>query len=109
MGGEYVESEEAVVGGSQPIWQRRLFQVANAIHFQRDPVAGARHRLRGGRMVGIGVIQQRGRKERRYMDGGENQQQQRPGTHWGEDWSILGRRLKGEGEVIRHGSEKRGH
>jgi hypothetical protein len=43
------------------------------------------------------------------MDGDEDQQQQRPGTHRGEDWSILGRRLEGEGEVIRHGSEKRGH
>jgi hypothetical protein len=64
----------------------------------------------GGRgVVGIGVIQQRGRKERRHMDCGKNQQQKGPGTHWGEDWSILGRRLEGEGEVIRHGSEKRCH
>ena len=103
MGGEYVESEEVIVGGSQPIWQRWLFQVTNAIHFQGDPVAGVRHRLGGNRVVGVGVIQQWGSKECRHMDGGENQQQQRPGTHWGEDWSILGRRLEGEGEVIRHG------
>ena len=108
MGSEYVESEDAVVGSRQPVRQGWLFQIANAIHFQCDPVAGARHGLRGGRVVGIGVIQQWGRKERCYMDRDKDQEQQCPGTHRGEDWSILGRRLKGEGEVIRHGSEKRG-
>ena len=49
MGGEYVVSEEVVIGGGQPIRQRRFFQVADAIHFQRDPVAAARHMLGGGR------------------------------------------------------------
>ena len=82
MGGEYVESEEVVIGGGQPIGQRRLFQVADAIHLQGDPVAAARH-LTGRRgMGGIRVIQQGGRKERRHVHRGENQQQQRPGSHW---------------------------
>ena len=85
MGGEYIESEEAVVGRRQPVRQRWLFQITDAIHFQRDPVAGARHGLRGVRVVGVGVIQQRGRKECCKMDGGEDQEQQRPGTHRGED------------------------
>ncbi len=34
MGGKYVVSEEVIIGGGQPIRQRRLFQVADAIHFQ---------------------------------------------------------------------------
>ena len=49
MGREYVESEEVVVGGGQPIRQRRFFQIADAIHFQGDPVAAARHILGSSR------------------------------------------------------------
>ena len=35
MGSKYVVSEEVVIGGSQPVRQRRLFQVADAVHLAR--------------------------------------------------------------------------
>ena len=103
MGGKDVISEEVVIGSGQPIRQRRLFQIADAIYFQRDPVAALRHVLGGGGVGGIGVIQQRRRKKRGHMDGCEDQQQQRPGSHWREAKGILGGRLEGKSEVIRHG------
>ena len=70
---------------------------------QGDPVAAARHMLGSAGMGGVGVIQQRGREERRHVDRGEDQQQQRPGSHRREAKGILGRRLEGKSEVIRHG------
>ena len=103
MGGKDVVSEEVVIGGSQPVGQRRLFQITDAVHLQRDPVAAARHMLGGDGVGGVGVIQQRRREERRHVDRGKDQQEQRPGSHWSEAKGILGRRLEGESEVIRHG------
>ena len=38
-----------------------------------------------------------------HMHRSEHQEQQRPGPYWRESRSILGRRLKRKGEVIRHG------
>ena len=108
MGGEYIESEEVVIGGGQPIGQRRLFQVTDAVHFQRNPVTAAGHILGSSRVGSICIIQQRRREERRHMHRGENQQQQRPGSHRRQGKAILGGRLEGKSEVIRHGSQKRG-
>ena len=103
MGREYVESEEAVIGGGQPIRQRRFFQIADAIHFQRHQVSAASHILGSSGVSGICVIQQGGRPERRHMHRGEDQQQQRPGSHRREGKAIFGRHLEGKSEVIRHG------
>ena len=108
MGREYVESEDAVIGGGQPIRQRRLLQVTDAIHFQCHPVSAASHILGSSGVGGICVIQQRGRPERRHVHRGEDQQQQRPGSHRREGKAIFGRHLEGKSEVIRHGSKKRG-
>jgi hypothetical protein len=103
MGRKYVVSEEVIIGGSQPIRQWRLLQIADAVHAQRYPVAAARHMLGSVGVRGVGVIQQRRREERRHVDGGKDQKQQRPGSRWSKAKGILGRRLEGKSEVIRHG------
>ena len=103
MRGKDVVSEEVIIGGGQPIGQRRLFQVTDAVHLQCDPVAAERHMLGGDGVSGIRVIQQRRREERGHMDRRKDQQEQRPGSRWSETKGILGRRLEGESEVIRHG------
>jgi hypothetical protein len=56
MGGKYVVSEEVVIRGGQPIGERWLFQVADSIYFQRDPVAAERHMLGGAGVGSVGVI-----------------------------------------------------
>ncbi len=76
--------------------------------FKSDPVATARHMLGSAGVGGVGVVQQRRSKERRHVNCGEDQQQQRPGSHGREDKGILGRGLEGKSEVIRHGSQTSG-
>ena len=80
MRGEDVIAEDMVVDGGEPVGKRRLFQIADAVDLQRDPVAGERHVLRGIGVGGVGIIQQRRREERRKIDGEPDQQQDRPGA-----------------------------
>ena len=100
MGGEYIESEDAIIGRSQPIRKRRLFQVTDAIHFQGDPVAAAGHILGGSRVGSVGVIQQGRSEERRHMDRGEHQQQQasRSALERGQEYSREAPQEKGRSD-----------
>ena len=75
MGGKDVVAEQMVIGSGQPIRQRRLLQVADAIHLERDPVAALCHMLRGGGVGGVGVVEQRRREQGGEMHGNEDQQQ----------------------------------
>ena len=107
VGSKNVESEEMIIRSGQPIRQRRFFQVTDTIHFQRNPVSAPGHILGGSRMVGVGVVQKRGRKERGNVHRSKDQQQQCPGSPRRKGNRVLGRRFKGKSEVIRHGLQKR--
>src|ERR1700722_15091776 len=96
-----------IIRSSQPIRQRRLLEVTDAIHFQRNPVTAPGHILGGTRMGGVGVVQKGGRKEGRKVYRSKNQQQQCPGSPRRESKRILGRSLKRKNKVIRHGLQER--
>ena len=80
MGSKDVVAKEPVIDRHQPVGQRRLLQIANAIDLEGDPVAGERHMLGCAGMVGIGVIQQRRGEKGGQVNRGEDQQQQCPGS-----------------------------
>ena len=103
MGGKDIVTEEMVVNRNQPVGQGWFFQVADAIHLQSHPVAAVRHVLGGGSMVGIGIVEQGWGEERRHMHRGKDQQQKGPGSPGRKTEGILGRRLEGKCEVVRHG------
>ncbi len=55
--------------GGDPVGQRRLFEIADAVDVQRHPVAGLEHGLRGLGVGGVGVVQQRWSPQRGEEDG----------------------------------------
>ncbi len=57
--GEAGESEEAEADGDQPVGQRGLFEVADAVDVERDPVAALEHVAGGVGVGGVGVVEQR--------------------------------------------------
>ena len=68
MGGEGVEAEDAEGEGDDPVGQRGLFEVADVVDAEGDPVVGEEH-LAGGVGVGaVGVVED-GRGE----EGGEEE------------------------------------
>ena len=58
MGGEDVVAEEVIVDGDEPVGQRRLFEITDAVDVQRDPVAADGHVLGGIGVRGVGVVEQ---------------------------------------------------
>ena len=64
MGGEGVEAEEAEGDGIEPVGERGLLEVADAVDVEGDPVAGEGHVAGGAGVGGVGVVEQ-GRAEER--------------------------------------------
>ena len=83
VGGKRILAKDAVEAGLKPIGQWRLLKIANAVHLQRDPVAALRHVLRGLRVGGVGVVQQRRRKQRSKLHRGKNNCEEYPGSQCG--------------------------
>ena len=50
------------LSGDQPVGQRRLFEVADAVDVEGDPVAGVEHVAGGVGVGGVGVVEQGGVK-----------------------------------------------
>ena len=67
VGGKGVLAEDLVGAGDDPVGQRRLLDVADAVDLRGDQVAGFSHVLRGLGMGGIHVVQQRGRRKARQI------------------------------------------
>lgn len=80
MRGKDVLAEDAVIDGGQPIGERRLLKIADAVDIESDPVSAGDDVLGSLRVSGIGIIEQRGRKQRYKMNGEKNQCKQRPGA-----------------------------
>jgi len=59
MRGEDVLAEDAVVDGGQPVGQRRLLKVTDAVDVEGDPVSAGDDVLRGLGMRCVGVVEQR--------------------------------------------------
>jgi len=74
MSGKDILAKDAIERGIQPVRQRRLLQIAQAVDLQRHPVAAIGHVLRGLGVIGVRVVQQRRRKKRGQRDGGEDGQ-----------------------------------
>lgn len=51
-------SEEAQTESGDPIGERRLFEITDAVHMESNPIAGAEHGLRGLGVRGIRVVEQ---------------------------------------------------
>ena len=76
--GEGVLAEDAVQSGVEPIGQRRLLKIADAVDFHGDPVAAFGHVLRDLRVGGVDVVEQRRSEERSELDGKEYDSQKDP-------------------------------
>ena len=59
MSGEGVEAEDAEAEGDEPVGERRLFEIADAVDVQGDEVAGESHVAGGVGVGGVGVVEQR--------------------------------------------------
>jgi len=55
--GEDVVSEDVVVDGREPVRQRRLFKIADAVDAEGDPVSADGHVLGRVGMCGVGVVE----------------------------------------------------
>ncbi len=78
VGGEHVLAEDPVGDGIEPVGQRRLFEVADAIELHGYPVAAFVHVLGDLGMRGIDVVEQRRSKERSELHGQKNGSQECP-------------------------------
>ena len=97
MGGEDVVAEEAVVDGDDPVGQRRFFEIADAVDVEGDPVAAGGDVLGGLGVGGVGVVEQRGRKEGGKIDGDEDEQERSPcARRGGAERRLAGRELRVE-------------
>ena len=76
MYGEGVDSEEAEADGDDPVGKGGLFQVADVVDAQGDPVAGEGH-LAGGVGVGAVGVVEHGRGEERGEEEDEPERSQK--------------------------------
>ena len=83
VGGKDVLAEDLVEAGDDPVGQRRLLDVADAVDLGGDPVAGLGHVLRGLGVGGVHVVQQRRREERSELHGGKDGRQKQPDSQRG--------------------------
>ncbi len=74
-----VVAKEVIIDRGQPVGQRRLLEVANAIDGKRHPVAADGHVLRGVGVRSVGVVEQRRGKQRGKVNREKDEQEQRPG------------------------------
>ncbi len=58
MGGEAVEAEETEAEGDEPVGERGLFEVTDAVDAEGDEVAGECHVTGGAGVSGVGVVEQ---------------------------------------------------
>jgi hypothetical protein len=101
MSGEHVVAEEVIVDGDDPVGQRRLFEIADAVDVHRDPVVAGGDVLGGLSVSGVGVVEKRGREKRGEINGNEKQKQQGPGAPRGR---VKRRLYRGSGRLLfRHG------
>ena len=84
MRGEDVVAEEPVIDGHDPVGKRRLFEIADAVDIERDPVAAECNVFGDLRVGGVGVVEQGWSKQRRHIDGQEDGGQQNPRPQGGE-------------------------
>ena len=73
MGGEGVEAEDFEADGDEPVGERSLFEVTDAVDVEGHPVSGEGHVAGGAGVGGVGVVEQRRGEER-----GEEEDSQRP-------------------------------
>ena len=76
--GKGVLAKNPVHAGHEPIRQRRLLNVADAVDLRRNQVAALGHVLRGLRVRRVHVVQQRRRKQRRKIHRDKNGRKQQP-------------------------------
>ncbi|GAC1673269.1 MAG: hypothetical protein PVS2B2_06330 [Candidatus Acidiferrum sp.] len=57
--GEFGETEKSEGHGHAPIWQRRLFEIADAVFVQGDPVMAKQNFAPGLGVSGIGIVKKR--------------------------------------------------
>ncbi len=78
MRGEDVLSEDAIQSRVEPVRQRRLLEIADAVDLHGDPIAAFDHVLRDLRVRGVGVVEQGRSEERCELDGKEYDSQKDP-------------------------------
>ena len=83
MGGKGVLSEDLVTCCNDPKGQRGFFDVADAVDLWGDEVAGFGHVLRDLGVAGVGIVEERGRKERGKVHSHKNGRQEQPNSHRG--------------------------
>jgi hypothetical protein len=88
VSGKGVFAEYLVACSDHPEGQGRFFNVAKAVDFRSDQVAGVDHVLGELGVAGVDVVQQRGRKERGKLHGGKNSRQEHPYSEGGR--GLLG-------------------
>ncbi len=104
MGGEGVEAEDAEAEGDEPVGQRRLLEVADAVDVEGDPVAGEGDVAGGVGVGGVGVVEQ-GRGEERGEEDDEPEADEMQKQEWwrlglvltGLDWRMVLRATGFEG------------
>ena len=79
MGGEGVEAEDAEAGGDEPVGERRLFEIADTVDVESDPVSAGEDVAGGVGVSGVGVVEQRWGEERGEEDGGPKDAEDRDG------------------------------
>ncbi len=68
-GGKFIDAEDAIASGNQPVHQGRFFQVAHAVDVQGDVVAAGEHLASSLGVRGVHVVLQRRREGRAKIDG----------------------------------------
>ena len=75
VGGKDIFAEDLIECAGEPVGQRWLFDVADAVDPGRYPVAVLGEVLRGLGMGGVNVVQQRRRKQRGELYGGKDRRE----------------------------------
>ena len=80
VGGKDVLAEDMVEAGVDPVGQRRLLEIADAVDFEGDEVAGFGHVLGGFCVAGVGVVEQRRGEKGGELHSSKNRKQEHPGS-----------------------------
>jgi len=83
MGGKGIFAKDQVRSSHDPVGQRRLFDIADAVDFSRDPIAALGKVLRGLGVGGVHIVHQRRRKQGGKLHSDKDGCEKQPGSHHG--------------------------